>query len=450
MFRVLNAIFFSCVLATSIIAADNVAPAKTPPLLTDYRLTWDINSVAWGWNFDSTVDIEEIRKFTSATSTTTTNEQGYAGQVKISAGFKGEAKAGLSLIGIPHASVDVSARSGFDAEGSAYLNNASRTELKNIAEAVSLYRKNVHLSKMHLSFTVTFSNLTDEDVTLICKSVPVRCGGKPFVYATPVQGSEATIPGGRGEGIDVMFRAELDTTQSVDLINAMQENNLEINILRGQIKVLTKDGKDLISETGRKSTQTSCIDIRTSDSEKSILSWRISKGNELRAKTPLKTILEEINQKNAEENEVMLFKIDGDKISGVGILPIVGDKAMLLAISGNKTELLSDLDLSKPMREDLTILCMLTKSYNSEPVYKKYITSSVVAGLLKLAEKNHQPAQYLLARCYDNGYGAEKNLTKAVEWYSKAAEQGDASAQNALGVCYGNGEGVAKIGRAHV
>ena len=446
MFRVLNAILFSCVLATSLIAADNAAPAKKPSsLLSDYRLTWDINSAAWGWNIDSTVDIEEVRKFTSSISSSEANEAGYTGRVKISGEAGGEMKAGLAIIGIPHISINGYGRMGFDKETSSYLSNTSRTELKNIGEAISLYSERVHLSKMHLSFTVTFSNLTDDDMELRCTSVPVRCGGEHYVDATPIQGKEAIIiPGGLPEGIDVMFRAELDTTKAVSLINAMQENNLEINILRGQLKVVSKDGINLISETSKKSAQTSRLDICTSDSGKSILSWRISKGNELRAKTPLKTILEEINQKYiADEDGVPLFKFDGNNISGVGILPIIGDKAILLAVSGNNTELLSDLDLSKPMQGDLTIFCLLTKN-TSDNTFKKYLTSNVITGLLKLAEKNNPRVQLRLGGCYYNGYGVEQDKAKAVEWYRKAAEQGEALAQYNLGCCYARGEGVVK------
>ncbi len=45
---------------------------------------------------------------------------------------------------------------------------------------------------------------------------------------------------------------------------------------------------------------------------------------------------------------------------------------------------------------------------------------------------------------YGTGTGVTKNNTKAVEWFRKAAEQNNASAQKNLGIMYKNGWGVAK------
>ncbi len=58
-------------------------------------------------------------------------------------------------------------------------------------------------------------------------------------------------------------------------------------------------------------------------------------------------------------------------------------------------------------------------------------------------------AKLNLGLCYEFGKGVEKDMVKAVEWYSKAAKQGHAGAQYHLGRCYGNGEGVEKdLGKA--
>jgi len=58
------------------------------------------------------------------------------------------------------------------------------------------------------------------------------------------------------------------------------------------------------------------------------------------------------------------------------------------------------------------------------------------------AEQGDVDAQARLGFCYDKGEGVEKDLKKAAEWYKRAAEQGHAVAQNNLGVCYDQGKGV--------
>lgn len=60
------------------------------------------------------------------------------------------------------------------------------------------------------------------------------------------------------------------------------------------------------------------------------------------------------------------------------------------------------------------------------------------------AEQGYAAAQNSLAFCYRNGEGVEKDLTAAVRLYRLAADQDYAAAQNNLAFCYRNGEGIEK------
>ena len=51
-------------------------------------------------------------------------------------------------------------------------------------------------------------------------------------------------------------------------------------------------------------------------------------------------------------------------------------------------------------------------------------------------------AQLMIGNCYNHGNGTEKDMTKAVEWYTKSGKQGNSDAICSLGVCYDNGDGV--------
>jgi len=61
----------------------------------------------------------------------------------------------------------------------------------------------------------------------------------------------------------------------------------------------------------------------------------------------------------------------------------------------------------------------------------------------KGAEAGVGEAQWLLGRCYDEGFGVEKNQVYAISWHLKAAEAGFAAAQSHIGSCYLDGDGVA-------
>lgn len=61
---------------------------------------------------------------------------------------------------------------------------------------------------------------------------------------------------------------------------------------------------------------------------------------------------------------------------------------------------------------------------------------------LKAAEQGNMHAQFRLGRAYEEGRGAQKDLSQAAKWYRKAAEQGDEHTQWMLAVMYAHGNGV--------
>jgi len=67
---------------------------------------------------------------------------------------------------------------------------------------------------------------------------------------------------------------------------------------------------------------------------------------------------------------------------------------------------------------------------------------AAVSWLRRAAESGLAAAQSDLGDCYSEGEGVEADSTEAFRLYTKAAEQGFAEAQNSLGVCYDDGNGV--------
>ncbi len=75
---------------------------------------------------------------------------------------------------------------------------------------------------------------------------------------------------------------------------------------------------------------------------------------------------------------------------------------------------------------------------------KKDFTPEFVAQCRARAEAGDAEAQVIYGTALANGWGVEKDLAKAVEWYTKAAKNGNAGGQVNLGVCYFFGRGVEK------
>ena len=75
---------------------------------------------------------------------------------------------------------------------------------------------------------------------------------------------------------------------------------------------------------------------------------------------------------------------------------------------------------------------------------KKDFTPEFVAQCRARAEAGDADGMVNYGCALFYGWGVEKDMAKAVEWYTKAAVQGDAYAQLCLGMQYANGEGVEK------
>ena len=60
---------------------------------------------------------------------------------------------------------------------------------------------------------------------------------------------------------------------------------------------------------------------------------------------------------------------------------------------------------------------------------------------MKSASSGDPCAQFILGKCYEEGYGTEVKEQTAFKWYKKAAEQGISEAQEALASCYTYGVG---------
>lgn len=75
---------------------------------------------------------------------------------------------------------------------------------------------------------------------------------------------------------------------------------------------------------------------------------------------------------------------------------------------------------------------------------KDVIEPADVAFLETSAKAGNSYAMMLLADCYKNGWGTDKDEAAALHWFEKAAEKGDATAMIGVANCYFNGTGTEK------
>lgn len=79
---------------------------------------------------------------------------------------------------------------------------------------------------------------------------------------------------------------------------------------------------------------------------------------------------------------------------------------------------------------------------NSKTFTIKQNYANAVYWYKKSAEAGYTDSMVMLAKCYLNGHGVEKDATQAVEWFKKGAELGNTQAMCYLGDAYKEGNGV--------
>jgi TPR repeat protein/predicted DNA-binding WGR domain protein len=92
---------------------------------------------------------------------------------------------------------------------------------------------------------------------------------------------------------------------------------------------------------------------------------------------------------------------------------------------------------------DATAQWLLARCLQEGAGIQKY-PQVAVQWLRRAAESGLADAQNDLGICYDQGDGVEENSAKAFHWFSRAAKQGFAWAQRNLGACYAEGSGVTR------
>jgi TPR repeat protein len=96
------------------------------------------------------------------------------------------------------------------------------------------------------------------------------------------------------------------------------------------------------------------------------------------------------------------------------------------------------------LKDDREALERLTRAGDDSEIFVREHGPRRFAAWRAAAERGMPEGQFLLARCYELGAGARKDLKEAVRWYEPAAEQNFALAQNNLGVCRHHGRGAPK------
>jgi TPR repeat protein len=448
---------------------DGIPDAKDPyAVIADfYLLTWDVHSLRFGWSIQTEARVLEQSSLTWTAGRSETKIEGDKNVVQGTAGVDIVGRSGGTLNSNPlqafglldfTASLEARAKAGISFQKEMEWGSKRQEETRRAAEYFSRMTKETRISDPFLSVWITFRNHSSDDLYLLPASLPVFASGQPVCSASVVEryGPEGLlIPADRPEGVEVEFRAPLDTTAAQRLLAGLGSGAPSVDLAKSRSVIRRSDRSgDAISFARRIEDRTVEISISSGDVR---WSWRIAHqdARNLRPVT-LQMALEAISARLSQElgpERGPLVVIKNSEFSQLAAIDI-GDRASgawEATVGGVRVTDLRQLDLDQPLRIGAPVNFAYRTSIERYQLAKEAVDSRDAAGipsaveeLRELAEAGFAPAQRTYGVCFELGVGRPRDHSEAHRWYVKAAEQGNALAQHNIGLMYCEGRGVPK------
>ena len=292
---------------------------------------------------------------------------------------------------------------------------------------------------MNLEFTVDFYNWSDVDFVAKNLHIPIKAGDNVVASAQPVDvGSdlEFAIPAQRDEAISIRFRALLDTTQSLALLELMGRGSpptVSVESSQGSITASTADGRvDAVAAITRIRRKTCKITVEVDDTE---FTWRVARRDEKTRKAlKLGDAFDALNALAATEDAgaAKMFVLTGNYLRSAFGHDCTVDPARWWVMSPAHSatpEMDADVDPALPLPE-----AMVLRQRSSFPGDMKRWA--------QVAEGSDGWAFMVAGHLWDGGFGGlHRDEKKAVEFWRKAADLRDARAIWLLGSAHYKGLG---------
>ena len=489
---------------------------RDKPLIYTTPLTWRIHSLALGYDIDDTATckenvtdiLEKIRNEQTTQQDTSRKVTGTSLDIKTGAGIDSQTSINIGSPDSnsenksfnPFSWLKFSSRTQLSISGSCNfgLNISSQksaiwseSQQRLFSEKHSVIREILQqttVKNRHLSFTLTLTNNTSEEMRCNLKNAFIHITFKGNTLASASVKEEAyqlSIPA-KGTK-DIRFRAELNNTEALKLVELMRYAAPDIDISRGGLRISSSSFPDAVSSS--KST-VPVSKVRFSfprfNAEWNIRHTHTSDNSTVTLREALQAI-----QKDWKENNKKILTWEEERLTAISSVPFgkfadgdkekrflaflkiadrfhtdIDKKLLDTHISAGDYEIII-VDLDK--RDELKNVSQALQSATFETVrncaeqnpdcpfltYRlschfyaglgvKQDFEKAVEWIRKAAEQGLDRGEYNLGFCYYYGKGVKKDYKEAVKWFRKAADKENAYAQVSLGECYYLGNGVKK------
>ena len=479
---------------------DSIPDSKDSfPVIASYSVfKWEVNSASLDY------DVQQTTRRDSGSSSENSTTKSIKGTFSWAIGADGKIEAGIQgSVGLNAnpfkgfgLSAGINAQGGVSASAYGQVRKAKAIDDNEINAQREFFeiKDSEAIGNLHFTFSVNFRNFSKSPLFIRMTSLPIVIGDRHIADAKPENVNADGIlelPPNRREGVLVMFRADMNNTKALELVNWLRNGNSPtIDLARSALSVHAKNDAseiDFISRVNDIESNDSLLTVRTPGGS---VAWRIARKLGRKPVTLYQAMIEinkmlrseggassdffELSDEHRLVNIAQLQKSDG--IWGSlddNSFTVVNSNMLNASIPEQLTLTLLDRD---GIRADLDRLTAGIKNDNLDKILVSFMcrkpmwqfaadknwpegqcllgfcytegkiesenTSEGIRWFEKAAYQGCAPAQCFLGYGYYKGEGVMKDLPEAVKWFKKAADQGMPQAQNFLGICYENGEGV--------
>lgn len=299
------------------------------------EFSWWISDVTVGWDLDQS----RIDQLDGTTGTETITQRktsftiggGIGGGGGASHGINSDPSA-LFLSLLPGGNLLKKAGDGFKSQSHLAVSfqlNKSLDRTRTVKEIRSEFHKLEQkraITNRHIEFTVEFFNSSGDAFQFRNFSIPVQTSSRQtraeamcFVGGELIQDFE--VPANRPSGYPVRFRAMLSTTQSEQILDALESGELRLAMERSNGQAINQTSE--IDEIARRQQMSSQVEDKTVpitfSTAGSSTTWRVARHNQLTGRaTTVGEALTAINRMAASNENPDYIEISGNLIYAVG------------------------------------------------------------------------------------------------------------------------------------
>lgn len=260
---------------------DGIPDAKDRnPFVAEFpHLSWKVTELRLGWE----VNVTEVDKMVniSTEERQRLKRTDFRFDAGTSARLGGQGGAVAYIGGPPVPQFQVDAK--FQAFGDIIYSRSHQNLARECSEILATLSKVRAFSRPSLESTVTFYNLSTNDFQCVGLQVPIQIGDDVVALAVyrDANGPQPNfiLPARRIEGLPVRFRAELDTTHALALVEFMKSNSPTFKLQRSLGKITAEaSGKsvDALSTLQEIRATTIVVRIRLGPT---VFQWFVAKMN---------------------------------------------------------------------------------------------------------------------------------------------------------------------------